>query len=146
MNTVSYSEGNNVGGVREILMAFFGFFTTLNPVTFKPGYGWTNMEFLPDAASCKYTAADDDNGTTHSYSLVFGFNKQSVAMYNAFAQYTRQTGICKFTDNNGLTLILGTLKNRVTIKQEGDTGAAPTNANDFKITLTWANRMPAQIV
>lgn len=146
MSTISYSEGGNVGGILNVFMQHFYCFSSLNPLTFKNGYGWNAMEFLPESAQCKYTVADSDNGPEHTYNLVFSFNKQSEPMYKAFAAYLRRTGIVRYTDMNGLTQILGTLSNRVTIKNDGDTGTAPTNANDFKITITWLNNVPAQVV
>jgi len=146
MSSISFSEGGNVGGILNLFLQHFYCFTSLNPVTFKTGYGWSEMEFLPESAQCKYTATEADNGTEHNYTLAFSFNKQSEPMYIAFAAYLKRSGILMFTDNNGLTQVLGTLKNRVTVKMEGDTGSTPTNANDFKVTVTWLSKDPAQVV
>lgn len=146
MTTVSFSEGGNVGGILELFLQHFWYFTSLNPVTFKNGAGWTAIDFLPESASCKDSAAPVDNGTEYSYNMVFGFNKQSKTLYDAFARYIGQTGILKFTDNNGVTRILGTLKNRVTIKQDGDTGNNPTDANYLKLTVSWVSYKPAQVI
>jgi hypothetical protein len=146
MSKVSFSEGGSVGGILELYLQHFWHFSSLNPVTFKNGADWDEMEFLPESASCKDSASRVDNGTEYSYSLVFGFNKQSENLYNAFARYIGQTGIVKFTDHNGLTRILGTLKNRVTVKQDGDTGNNPTDMNSLKLTVTWLSYRPAQLV
>jgi hypothetical protein len=146
MSKVSFSEGGTVGGILQLFLQQFWNFSSLNPITFKNGTGWDEMEFLPESASCKDSSTVADNGPEYSYSLVFGFNKQSQPLYDAFARYIGQTGIVMFTDNNGLTRILGTLKNRVTIKQEGDTGNNPTDLNSLKLTVTWLNHKPAQVV
>jgi hypothetical protein len=146
MNKVSYSEGNNVGGVQSLFLTNKNLISRLYPITFMQGYDWTEMEFLPESAGCKDSTSDSDNGTVYNYSLVFGFNKQREALYTAFAQFIGKLGIAMFTDNNGLTRILGTLVNPVTVKQEGDTGNAPADLNYFKITLTWTHFRPARVV
>lgn len=67
-------------------------------------------------------------------------------MYHAFAQYIGMVGILKVTDNNGLTRLLGTLKNRVTIKTEGDSGEKAPDENYYKITGTWLSSKPAIVL
>jgi len=146
MSTISYSEGGNIGGIRECYATLYYLLTSLNPITFRAGFGWDEMEFLPESASIKDTATRTENGIEYNYTVVFTFNKQSYNMYHAFAQYIGTVGILKVTDNNGLTRLLGTLKNRVTIKTEGDTGDAATAVNDYKITATWLNDKPAIVI
>jgi hypothetical protein len=146
MSTISFSEGGNVGGLYEIFLAYWYEFTSLNPIAFKDGRGWSQMDFLPESASCKESSGSGDNGPEHSYSLVLSFNKQDEAKVNAFKRYLGQVGIVRYTDNNFVTRLLGSFENPVTIKTDSDTGNNPADMNHFKITVTWLNNEPARVV
>lgn len=146
MANFEFSQGANVGGLREVLLAYHYELTSTAPVSFRPGRAWSVMDFLPDSSSCKESSSSGDNGPEHNYSLVFSFNKQAQAMYDAFKRYLGQVGVSRYTDNNGITRLLGNKDNPVTIKTESDTGNDPTDMNYFKITITWTNSEPAPVL
>ncbi|WP_342645020.1 hypothetical protein [Mucilaginibacter sp. CSA2-8R] len=146
MANITFSQGANIGGVSQVLMAYSYELSSINPVSFKPGRDWSVMDFLPDSSSVKESSSAGDNGPEHSYSLVFSFNKQAQAMYDAFKRYLGQVGVTRYTDNNGVTRLLGRLDNPVTVKTESDTGNDPTDMNFFKITITWTNNEPAPVI
>ena len=143
---VAMSEENNIGSLQAVSLAHKSWFSGFSPVSFFEGNDWLGMDFLPESASCKDSSTDTVNGPQFSYSLVFAFNRQNKAMYDAFLPYLGMTGIIQFTDNNDLTRIIGTPGNPVTIKQDADTGQQYNSLNFYKITVTWVSCVPAVVV
>ncbi|GAA4327498.1 hypothetical protein GCM10023149_30930 [Mucilaginibacter gynuensis] len=142
----SISEDNNVGSIRELSLAMANWFSAFNPASLYSMYAWEDMDFLPETASVKDSSKVTANGTEYSYSLVFTFNKQNVALYQVFQKYIGERGVIRFTDNNGLTRIIGTPQKPVTITHDADTGQQYRSLNYYKISASWVNNLPAVVV
>jgi hypothetical protein len=140
------SEDDNIGSLREIKLAVAKQLTSINPITFKSGFGWDDIDFLPESGSNKDDSKDTANGTEYTYSLVFAFNRQNTALFNAFKKYLGQFGVLQFTDNNDFTRIIGTIANPVTITHSADTGQQYSSLNYYKVNVSWLSDVPALVV
>ncbi|SEM66031.1 hypothetical protein SAMN05192574_101373 [Mucilaginibacter gossypiicola] len=139
----AFSEDDNIGSLRSISLAMANWLSGFNPVTFYTGYDWETIDFLPEQTSIKDNTKDSVNGPEYSYSIVFAFNRQNTDLYNLFKKYIGQTGILQTTDNNGLTRIIGTPSNPVTITHDADTGQGYASLNYYKLNVSWVNCEPA---
>jgi len=144
--TVAFSEDDNVGSLRSLSLAMANWLSGFNPVTFYSGYDWETIDFLPEQASIKDSTKDSVNGPEYNYSIVFAFNKQNTDLYNVFKKYLGMVGILQTTDSNGLTRIIGTPENPVTITHDADTGQGYASLNYYKLNVTWQSCEAALVI
>jgi hypothetical protein len=140
------SEGDNLGSLREIYLAVSNWMTGVSPVSFKTGKAWEAIDFLPEMAGIKDGSVATVNGTEYPYQVVFYFNKQNVALYNAMKKYIEARGIIYCVDNNGLGRIIGTPDYPVTITYDADTGDRYAALNYYKIIATWVSAEQAVVI
>lgn len=146
MSYAEISEDDNVGSLRAIDMALARNLSSVNPVTFNAGYDWLEIDFLPESGRLQDGSRDTPQGTEYNYAATFVFNKQNVALYNAFKPFIGILGVVQVTDSNGLVRILGTPKNPVTIAHDADTGTGYSSLNFYKVKITWDSHVPAVVV
>ena len=141
------SEDINIGSLRAINFALSRQLSSINPVAFIGTATWMPVDFLPESAGLKDSSKDVPNGTEYTYALTFAFNKQNTGLYDAFKAYIGlPVGIVEITDNNGLTRILGTLKNPAIAKHDADTGQTYPSLNYYKITVAWVSDKAAVVI
>lgn len=147
MSNLSFSEGDNLGGIASLQLAPVYAFTSLSPVvTFRDGYTWDDALFLPESAQLTDESIETDNGLQYTYTLPVSFNKKNAGLYAGLRKYLGTVAIAKVTDQNGFCQIIGNLQTPLTIKQNADSGKAPVDQNLVTITASAVQDAEAIIV
>ena len=143
---IQINQDNNLGSIATIQLALVWQLAASNPVSFKGGFSWLNVDFLDESAQVKESTNIADAGIEYSYTLAFGVNYLNPDMLTSVQPYIGQNAILQFTDNNGLTRQLGSLQNPLSIKIDTDTGKQYTDVNGLALTATWVDSKPAPII
>lgn len=139
---MNYYEGDNIGSVLSIDIAFIFDFLSVNPISFKPGRSWLKIPFKEGTGEFTISEEDSDNGVIYSCSGGFYLNRMRGEMDTFMRQYIGSISILRVTDMNGEIYILGDMDAGVTISASGGTGQNFTSENgkaySYRIDLSHA--------
>lgn len=136
MQINSLWNGDNIGGVAKIELAFVTDFAGFRPVVFKHGVDWRKIDFLPGTALVSEDIQDTEHGLMYSYAGVFKIHRLSVLESREISRYFGQKTVFKITDLNGIEMIIGSPISPCEFLQKGSTGSKPTDMNHKEYTVS----------
>ena len=126
---MKHYEGDNIGGLAKIRIAFHTDFESFNPEVFKAGKDWLDIPFKEESGQLQPSADDSDNGIVYNYSGKFFIHRLRPEIENELNTYLGQVSVIEITDLNDEVYIIGAPGMPVTLQLGGDTGAKYTSEN-----------------
>ncbi|WP_353183558.1 hypothetical protein [Parapedobacter lycopersici] len=126
-------EGDNIGSIFSVVeIAHVTDFSGFNPLVFRAGKNWNQVDILPESGSLASEESDTDNGPLYTYQGKFRIQHPTTALDNTLAPYIGQRSVLRIRDMNGRYYIIGSPVCPVTIVKGGDTGEAYTGAPHYE--------------
>lgn len=126
---MNYYEGDNIGSVQRIEIAFYFDFESVRPPVLKSGRSWNNIPFKEGTGEFSISEDDTDNGIVYACSGGFFLPRMREEVDTFMRQFLGAVAVIRVTDMNGDTLILGDLGQGVSISGSGATGQNYTSEN-----------------
>lgn len=136
------NEGDNIGGLAQIDVAHVWDLESYEPIRFKPGMCWLEIEFHPMSGLMKEDVQDSDHGVYYSYAGSFKIPKSDRKTECALDRFIGQVSIFRVMDLNGKTLVIGGPDMPVLFTRSSDTGSSPVDMNhaSYSFIVSQPNR------
>lgn len=126
-------EGDNIGSIASVIqIAHITDFSSFNPIVFRAGRSWNDVEILPEGGNLESEESEGDNGTLYTYQGKFRIQHPTSELDNALAPYIGQKSVLRIRDMNGRFYVIGSPVCPVTIVKGGDTGETYTGAPQYE--------------
>lgn len=126
---MNYYEGDNIGGIAKIRIAFHHDFESFNPAVLKVGKEWLEIPFDEEKANLQLGTDEPDNGTVFGFNGKFSLHRLRPEVNDALRKFLGQFSVLEITDMNAEVYIIGAPGVPVTLKLSGTTGTNYTNEN-----------------
>lgn len=143
MALITHYEGDVIGGIAKLEIAYHWDFTQFYPAVFAAGKDWKEIEALPETGELKYKAEETEHGPLYSYSGSFSVLKLSESVETAILPYIGESSILRITDNNGRIFIVGLPGAPVSLALSAGTGRKYTSQNSFDFDFSVEQVRPA---
>lgn len=141
MSLTSFYEGDNIGGLASISIAYHTDFSKWNPAEFLPGKSWQKFELVSEA-ELKCRTKDSPNGVIYIYSGFFDIHRVRN-QDESLIKFVGNRAVLRIENNNGEIYLIGHPDNPVTIDEEFTTGKLPKNKNGYQFNFSVNQISPA---
>ncbi|MFN8406979.1 MAG: hypothetical protein U0X71_05805 [Sphingobacteriaceae bacterium] len=146
MRLVTVFEGDNIGSVARLEIAYHTDFESWDPATFKSGKSWQSIEITGETAELKRKAKDDPNGIVYTYSGFFDVHAIRDEVELNLMPYVGKRAVLRLTDSNGRVYIIGKPQNPIALEEESTTGKLFKNKNGYQFNFLVSQTSPAAAV
>lgn len=133
---MDFYEGDNIGGILSLDIAFYTDFISIDPAVLKAGAQWTNIPLREESGSFSEQIEYTDNGPVYTYKGGFTLTGMRAADRDELTRYLGAVSILRVRDMNLRYHIIGDLEACVTLSLSGTTGENYTNLNSLAGSFT----------
>lgn len=127
-------EGDNIGGIAELELAFTFAFSSFFPAVMRPGASWDRIAF--DSGSMSVKTSEADNGPVYNYAVAVRVHNMRDDVDAVIGKYIAAGCVARVVDLNGRVYLLGSPDMPVSLVVSGGTGEKPTDENGIDIKLS----------
>ena len=135
MRLVTVFEGDNIGSIARLEIAYHTDFESWDPATFKSGKSWQSIEIGGKTAELRRKTKDDPNGIIYIYSGFFDVHMIRDEVELNLMPYVGKRTVLRITDSNGRVYIIGNIHNPVTLEEESTTGKLFKDKNGYQFNF-----------
>lgn len=139
---MQHFEGNNIGSIAKLEIAFHTDFSSFNPAVLQNGKQWFNILFKEESGFLKINVEETENGLVYSYSGAFFIHRIRPEVVNEVNPYLGQLTVMRITDINGEVYIIGAPGVPVTLTLDAQTGEKYTAENGSNYTFATQQSFP----
>ena len=135
MSLIKVFEGDNIGSIAHIEIAYHTDFESWEPAKFKTGKSWQNIQITGEMAELKRKTKDDPNGLIFTYSGFFDIHMIRDEVELKLLPFVGKRAVLRITDNNKRVHIIGKPQNPVLLDEESTTGKLFKNKNGYQFNF-----------
>jgi len=126
-------DGDNIGSIADVIeIAKITDFAGFDPVVFKAGKGWNQVDIVPERGNLDMEETETEHGPLYTYQGKFRIHHPTPELDAVLAPFIGQRSVLRIRDMNGRYWLLGSPVCPVTLVKSGSTGETYAGAPHYE--------------